>query len=158
MVSRGRFRHDQQGFTYLVVLVLLALSALLLTRTGEQWSMSVAREKEQALIAAGQEIQRAIKAYYDNAPGTLKHYPPNLESLLEDRRYLTMKRYLRKIPRDPITGTADWGVVMAPTGGVMGVYSQSQQKPLRQVFTAEEGLPIGAQHYSEWQFVYRAGP
>ena len=43
-----------------------------------------------------------------------------------------MLRHLRRLYRDPLTGSADWGVVKGPDGGVIGVYSQAPGKPLKQ--------------------------
>lgn len=153
MVTPGD-RNRQRGFTYLFVLLLLALSALSLAKVGEAWSLHVAREKEQALLEAGLAIQRGIQVYYLSSPGTIKRYPPSLESLLEDKRYLNIRRYLRKIPLDPMTGLRDWVLIPAPDGGIMGVHSQSTQQPIRVEVDTGTGQSIRAQRYSEWRFVY----
>ena len=40
-------------------------------------------------------------------------------------------RHLRRLYRDPITGQDEWGLVEAPGGGVMGVYSRSEDEPIK---------------------------
>jgi hypothetical protein len=67
--------------------------------------------------------------YFQRSPGTAKRYPARLGDLLEDRRFLSRQRYLRRIYVDPMTGKAEWGLVQAPQGGVMGVYSLAEGKP-----------------------------
>ncbi|MFY9316308.1 MAG: type II secretion system protein, partial [Burkholderiales bacterium] len=69
------------------------------------------------------------------------------EDLLEDKRYLTVQRYLRRVYADPITGKADWGLVPAPGGGIMGIHSTATSKPIRSV---------SADSYRAWRFVYEA--
>ena len=56
-------------------------------------------------------------------------YPQSLEQLLVDKRYPMPVRHLRRLYVDPMTGAADWAVVEAPGGGVMGVYSRSEAAP-----------------------------
>lgn len=115
-------RH-QRGFTYLTALLLVAAVGLGLAVTGELWSNARQREKEAELIWVGNQFKQAIGLYYQRSPGSVKKYPEKLEELLEDKRFLSTQRYLRKIYVDPITGKAQWGLVPAPGGGVMGVYS-----------------------------------
>jgi type II secretory pathway pseudopilin PulG len=136
----------QRGFTYLAVLFLVALAGLGLAATGESWSHSRQREKEAELAWIGEQFRQAIGVYYQRTPGAVKRYPEKLEDLLEDKRYPTVQRYLRRVYADPMTGKADWGLIAAPGGGIMGVKSSSTAKSIR--------LLKDASRYSEWQFVY----
>ncbi|MGB3934164.1 MAG: type II secretion system protein, partial [Burkholderiales bacterium] len=115
-MSSGR----QRGFTYLAALFFVAVAGLGLAVTGELWSHARQREKETELAWVGQQFRQAIGLYYQRSPGAVKRYPERLEDLLEDKRYLTVQRYLRRVYADPITGKADWGLVPAPGGGIMG--------------------------------------
>jgi hypothetical protein len=64
-------------------------------------------------------------------------------------------RHLRRLQADPLTGR-EWGVVKAPDGGVMGVYSVSEGKPLKTGgFRLKEARFEGATSYREWVFSYR---
>ena len=55
-----------------------------------------------------------------------------------------------------MTGLQDWGLVMAPEGGIMGVYSQSAARPMKQGNFAERDAAFaGSESYGGWRFVYR---
>ncbi|HWN30291.1 MAG TPA: type II secretion system protein, partial [Burkholderiales bacterium] len=90
-----------------------------------------------------------------HTPGAVKLYPVKLEDLLEDKRYPTVQRYLRKIYVDPMTGKAEWGLVTAPEGGIMGVYSLSNASPIKRGrFQPKDRTFEGATTYLEWRFFY----
>jgi hypothetical protein len=56
---------------------------------------------------------------------------------------------------DAITGKAEWGLVTAPTGGIMGVHSLSEATRLKTGgFDETDGVFEGKRRYSEWQFTY----
>jgi len=145
----------QLGFTYLGALFLLAIMSAVLASTGSVWHTTQMREKERDLLFVGDQFRRAIKMYYEKTPGAVKQYPKALEDLLKDSRYVTTQRYLRKIYRDPITVKPEWGLIEAPTGGIMGVYSLSEAAPIKTGNFKEEDLAFGGRgQYSEWKFTY----
>ncbi len=145
------------GFTYIHALLLIAILGAVLAATGQVWSRARQREKETELIWIGNQFTQAIGLYYQRSPGTVKRYPEKLEDLLEDKRYLSRQRYLRRIYRDPMTGSYDWGVVLGPDGGVAGVYSLSARTAIKQkVFSGEEADRFNDARYSDWRFVYSA--
>jgi hypothetical protein len=137
----------QAGVTYLAVLFFVAASSAMLAATAIIWSHERQRQKEQELIWIGNQFREAIGLYYQRTPGAVKKYPEKLEDLLEDRRYLTVARYLRQIYRDPMTGKVQWGLVLAPSGGLMGVRSTSAARPIR--------ILEAAGSYSDWTFTYQ---
>lgn len=113
------------------------------------------RERERELLFVGEQFRRAIQQHYENSPGT-KRYPPSLEALLMDRRSPAVRRYLRRMYRDPMTGSDQWGLSVAPEGGIMGVYSLADGVPLRQAgFPGKQEHFEGARSYREWLFAYR---
>ncbi|HWA38669.1 MAG TPA: type II secretion system protein [Burkholderiales bacterium] len=145
----------QHGFTYIALLIAVAVSGAALASIGELASRSAQREKEKELLFAGGEMRRAIGEFYERAPGGAKRYPKSLEELLEDRRQPVPQRYLRRIYPDPFSGKPEWGLVEAPEGGVMGVYSRSPLEPIRTGrFPPEYEAFEKAKSYSDWQFVY----
>jgi hypothetical protein len=78
-----------------------------------------------------------------------------LEDLLQDNRYPGIKRHLRRLYPDPLTGAPRWGVILSEEGGIRGVYSLSPLMPLKQVGFDESDMDFeNRQRYSEWQFVY----
>lgn len=103
-------KHPQQGSVFMGMLVTVAVVAVMLMEVGTLWSSVLQRERELELLARGNEIRRAIGLYY--AAGNT--YPTSLEDLVLDRRQPTTKRYLRRAYTDPLTGSAEWGVVAGP--------------------------------------------
>ena len=146
----------QSGFTYLTVIFLLAVMSLSLVMAGQMWSVSLQREQEKQLLFVGHQFRQAIQQYYERTPGPVKTYPKNLEVLLHDVRYPGTQRYLRKIYRDPITGNSIWGLIPGPDGTIMGVYSLSDKKPLKQTnFKKMDQLFEQKNAYTEWKFVFQ---
>ena len=148
-------RRCQGGFTYVVMLLAVALLGIGLAATAEVWSTANQRAKERELIAIGHEFREAIGSYYRSTPGGASRYPEKLEDMLKDKRYPGVKRHLRRIYRDPMTGKAEWGLVMAPEGGIQGVYSLSRQVPIKH--SGFQGLDFeleNARTYSNWRFIY----
>jgi type II secretory pathway pseudopilin PulG len=96
-----------RGFGYIGLLILVAMMSVALAGAGEVWHTAQQREKEQELLFAGGQFRRAIAQYYANTPGKARHYPLQLEELLKDPRYPGVRRYLRKIYLDPMTGRAE---------------------------------------------------
>ena len=133
----------------------VAIAGLLLAITSEVSSQSRQREKEKELLYVGDQFREAIALYYQRTPGRVKRYPEKLEELLEDKRYLSMQRYLRKVHADPMTGKSQWGTIAAPGGGIMGVYSLSDQRPIKSAnFDTRDETFAGGQRYSDWKFLY----
>ena len=154
-VRRAARTGRQRGFTYLGMLILVAVIGVGLLATTEVWHTVQRREKEQELLFIGDQFRRAIGLYYEHSPGGVRRYPTSLEDLLKDPRYPSTQRYLRKIYRDPVSGGTDWGVVTKPEGGIWGVYSLSEQEPLKQAnFPGEYVDFAGKEKYSDWVFAF----
>ena len=139
------------GFTYLTLMLVIAVMATVLGATAEVWHTAVRREKERELLFVGNEFRKAIKSYFrDHA-----RYPASLEDLLKDPLSPIPRRYLRKIYRDPMTGDSKWGLVQNADGGIMGVHSLSDAPPIKIArFGTDDSGFDGAVKYSAWMFVY----
>lgn len=143
------------GFTYLAMLFAIATAGAVAAAGSVVWGQEAQRERERELLRVGNEIRHAIGRYYRNSPGSVPVYPAKLEDLLRDDRHLTLQRYLRRMYRDPMTGTHDWGVVTAPQGGIMGVYSRAAEATIRKSgFEERDAAFSGKATYAEWKFVY----
>jgi type II secretory pathway pseudopilin PulG len=138
------------------VLFAIAFATVALAGAGELASTAAKREREAELLFAGDQIAQAIAAYRAASPGAPR-YPANLADLVRDPRHPQVRRHLRRIHLDPMTGRADWGVVRAPDGGIAGVYSRSLERPLKRSGFPDgyEGF-AGAERYADWAFVARA--
>ncbi|WP_177429349.1 MULTISPECIES: type II secretion system protein [Pseudomonas] len=141
----------QHGSVFMGMLVTVAVVAVMLMEAGTLWSSVLQRERELELLARGNEIRRAIGLYY--AEGNT--FPKKLEDLVLDRRKPTIKRYLRKVYDDPLTGTADWGVVAGPGETFMGVFSKAKGTPFKQGNFAviNQGF-TGQGSYQGWVFLH----
>jgi type II secretory pathway pseudopilin PulG len=78
----------------------IAASGVALASITEIWTTDRQRQREAELLRVGAAFRDAIALYYERTPGAVKRYPPTLEDLIEDRRYLSLQRYLRKIYLD----------------------------------------------------------
>jgi type II secretory pathway pseudopilin PulG len=144
----------QRGFTYLGLLMAVVVMGLMLTLVSRVWRTTEQRERETQLLYIGHAYRMAISSYV-----ALGHqYPPTLESLLKDERFPVPKRHLRRLYADPMTGQADWSLIMTPSGqGIMGVASSSQGVPIkRDGFDAIDEALKDADCYCAWKFVYYA--
>jgi type II secretory pathway pseudopilin PulG len=141
-----------RGFTYLTVLFMVAIMGFGLALAGEVWHTAAAREKEAELLYAGNQYRKAIERYYLSGP---RQYPRSLEDLLKDPRKPDTVRHLRRLYPDPITGKSEWGIVKAPDGGVMGVYSTSEEQPLKTAgFRLRDRGFENVAKYSGWNFAH----
>lgn len=146
---------DQQGFTYIAVLVAMLVPALASQAVMTYVSHQAQREREAELLRIGQAYGQAIGAYYMATPGSVKRYPRALDDLLEDRRQVSVKRHLRRIYADPMTREADWQIIASTDGGVAGVHSRSDKTPIRTgPVDVGYGKLTAAVRYSGWLFVY----
>ncbi len=147
--------NSQSGLAYLAFLCIAAILGVVLALTGIVWSTAQQREKERELLFVGNQFRQAIGQYYERSPGYIKHFPPDFKDLLRDDRQVAMARYLRRVYLDPMTLTPDWGVVRAPDGGIMGVYSKSTVRPIKQAnfATVDSGFEH-AEGYAQWKFIY----
>lgn len=113
-----------RGFTLMELLLVLALVALLASLATPIVTGSIYRAKESTLKESLFTMRKAIDDYYaDNGA-----YPVELELLVQ-------KRYLRKIPTDPLTDRRDsWILVRTEdnagdqASGIIDVHSNSDDK------------------------------
>ena len=155
----GRVLSRQSGFTYIAVLLAMLLLALSTQGVMTYVSQQAQREREADLLRIGVAYARAIGAYYEATPGSVKRWPRQLSDLIEDRRLVSTRRYLRELYPDPITRLPNWELIKAPDGGIAGVRSRSEAVPLRDSSIDLDGVTLApAARYSDWQFVYEPAP
>jgi type II secretory pathway pseudopilin PulG len=113
------------------------------------------RMAEKELLFVGGEFQRAFISYAQATPARQLTQPRTLDELLRDPRYPNVVRHLRKIYADPMTGKADWVLVMSPDGQtIIGVRSASTERPIQIAnFPFEFDKFAGKHRYSDWIFM-----
>jgi prepilin-type N-terminal cleavage/methylation domain-containing protein len=96
-------RRNNRGFTLIELLVVISMISILAAMGVVQYKNSVQRTREATLRKDLFEMRDVIDQYYADKG----KYPSSLDTLVSDG-------YLRKIPIDPITNTADsWETVPA---------------------------------------------
>jgi type II secretory pathway pseudopilin PulG len=155
-ITRGRrglaFQHAR-GFTYIGVLILVAVMGVVLAAAGQVWHTMQQREKEEELLFIGHQFQLALDQYAKHSSG--RRYPLDLEDLLKDSRQPGVQRYLRQIYVDPMTGSAEWGLITEPDGQILGVHSLSDNEPLKKSnFGLADREFEGKMKYSDWVFMH----
>ena len=149
---------SQEGFTYIGILLAVALVGTQLAVAGLVWSFAQDRQKERELLFVGDQFRAAIGRYYLNPQGPQKEYPRRLEDLVRDPRYPGAVRHIRKIYADPITGKVRWGLIKTPDGSILGVYSLSEKAPIKiGNFSPAYNSFEKKRRYADWKFVYTVG-
>lgn len=155
-LGRLRVHRVEGGFTYFAMLLLVVTTSTGAVVVSTLWQTAQRRESERELLEVGDEFRRAIASYHAQAAGGRRQYPRRLEDLLLDPRSPGVRRHLRRIYPDPVTGLAEWGLVKAPDGGIMGVHSLSEAAPMKTAsFSPAHRQFEGALSYRQWEFVYR---
>lgn len=151
----GRAIAEQKGFSYALVLAAIVIVGITVEAGYIATAHTIRKDREAELLFRGEAYRRAIQSYYE-AGGVRKDYPPSLEHLVRDPR-APNRRHIRSLYTDPMASdeTKAWNLVRAPDGGIAGVASASQEKPLRQA-NFPHGLEklSGAKLYSEWIFEF----
>lgn len=159
MASGERARPGPGGFTYLGLLVAVALIGLALAAAGQVVATAAQREREAQLLWVGDEYRAAIGRYW----GQRRAYPQRLEELLGGEAGAPLAaRFLRRLYPDPMTRRVDWVLVPAPDGGggIMGVASRSTGTPLKTGGFAPADRDQDfekARTYGDWQFTFVPG-
>lgn len=151
----GEHADAQTGFALIALLLVVAVSGLALAAAAQVWSTTSRRDKEEDLLRIGSEFRQAIRGYAASSPA-VEQYPLRLEDLLLDPRFPFVKRHLRRIYADPLTGKSEWGLVKMGEA-IIGVYSLAEGKPLKSALDPTLGIADQAQSYRDWVFVYRPG-
>ena len=104
---------------------------------------------------AGLTTMRHADEAAEHGARAKKYLPQTLQDLLLDDRSPVPLRYLRRLYFDPMTNSADWQLVLAPEGGIKGVYSGSTLTPIKRAnFAPIDALFADSDCYCAWQFVY----
>jgi general secretion pathway protein G len=132
----NRKQRRQTGFTLIELLIVITLITILATMGIVQYRNSIQSTREAILHTDLFRMRDAIDQYYaDKAK-----YPASLDALVSDG-------YMRKIPEDPITKSADtWQTVPAePDPG-----NPSSEPGIYNVKSGASGTGLDGTSYSDW--------
>jgi general secretion pathway protein G len=159
---RGLLHRSPSGYTFIELVVVTAVMMVLASAALPLARVSIRRQQESELHRDLREMRAAIDKFKDSADTNMiaatelrlgcENYPPSLEMLVDgvpranDASGSKLK-FLRRIPIDPITGKADWGMRSysdPPTATVWGgqcVYD---------VYSKAPGKGLNGTLYSDW--------
>lgn len=115
----------------------------------------IKRQKERDLRQALWEMRDAIDRYKDAADRNAFQqkvgadgYPPDLETLVKgiDSNGKKLK-FLRKIPKDPMTGDTEWGLRSMQDDPTSDSYSGNS---VFDVYSKSQGTALDGTKYSDW--------
>ncbi len=149
----------EKGLTYLELVITMAILLVLAGACVPVARTALKRQRELELRAALREVRTAIDNYKKySEQGVLPQeglesegFPKDLDTLVEgvsqvgaiDKKI----RFLRRIPKDPMTGTQEWGLRSlqddpnSTTWGRQNVYD---------IYTTSEGVGLDGTPYSTW--------
>ncbi|UTY55756.1 type II secretion system protein [Massilia sp. erpn] len=154
MANRIPISKPARGFTYISVIILVAVIGLVSAATLRLGVVLQRSAAERELLNIGAEFSDALKSYAAATPQGQHPQPRTLNDLLRDPRYQQVRRHLRKIYVDPMTGKPEWGLLTVPNKiGIAGIYSLSEAKAIKVAnFPARFAVFEGKTRISDWKF------
>jgi general secretion pathway protein G len=148
-------RTSDAGLTLVELIITVAIVGILASAALPMARFEVKRARERELRRDLWEMRDAIDRYKDAADrgGILAKadslgYPPDLDTLVNGVEIQDKKvKFLRRIPKDPMTGDTDWGLrsnqddADADSWGGQNVFD---------VYTKSDGTALDGTKYSTW--------
>jgi general secretion pathway protein G len=125
----------RRGFTMIELLVVMAVIGLLLSIIAPRYIRHVDKAKEAALHQNLLSLREAIDKFYADKA----HYPKALDELVQ-------QHYIRQVPMDPITNSADTWVIVPAT-------AQNSSSADGGIFNVKSGAPgdsLAGEPYAAW--------
>jgi general secretion pathway protein G len=152
----------ERGYSFVELMVVTTIILILASAVMPLTRVTIQRQKEAELRRALREIRTAIDKYKDGVDAGLiggtdvkvgsEGYPPDLETLVEGVSVVNDQsgrrlKFLRRVPIDPLTGDADWGLRAyqddpdSTSWGGQNVYD---------VYTKFDGTALDGSKYRDW--------
>jgi general secretion pathway protein G len=125
-------RRKPGGFTLIELMVVMTIVALLVAIALPRYVNSVDRSREAALKQDLAVMRDAVDKFY----GDVGRYPNEIDELVA-------RRYLRRIPEDPVTESAQTWVVLPPPVATL-------QGRVYDVRSGAQGKAADGSSYADW--------
>jgi general secretion pathway protein G len=146
------------GMTLLELIIACAILLILSSAALPIAKYSIIRQKEAELRRDLLEMKDAIDRYKDAADHNQirvemgsEGYPPDLETLVQGVQLGTVSdrkiRFLRKIPVDPMTGRAEWGLRAVQDDADSTSWGG---KNVFDVYSKSTGTALDGTKYADW--------
>jgi general secretion pathway protein G len=90
-------RRSQRGFTLIEILIVMVIITILAGISVAMYGNGITQAQEATLKTDLKEMREAIDAYHADK----QKWPTTLDALVTEK-------YIREVPKDPITSAADW--------------------------------------------------
>ncbi len=149
----------QSGVTILEILIAITILAIMAAAVAPLARMTVQRQKELELRRSLRIIRTAIDEYKEMADKGLiadqdveaMGFPPDLETLVEGVQLndasLTKRKFLRRIPKDPMTNSPEWG--MRSYQDEFDSRSWGNEN-IFDVYSLSDGKALDGSYYRDW--------
>ncbi len=153
---------NQRGYTFVELIVVTTILLILASAVMPLAQVASQRQREAELRRSLRELRTAIDQFRNGVdqgriPTTElepenQGYPPDLETLVEGISAAndasgTKLRFLRRIPRDPMTSSTEWGLRSyqdEPTSTSWG------RQNVYDVYTTFSGTALDGSNYRDW--------
>jgi len=130
-------RSKQSGFTLIEMLIVVALIGILATVAVGSYQRSIVKAKEATLKENLFVIRSQINTYFSDKG----EYPFDLQTLVDEK-------YIYRMPKDPVTGSAEtWVVTYSDVGDEEDI---SEEQGISDVHSGADGDSTEGTPYSEW--------
>ncbi len=152
---RLTIRCGERGLTLVELIVTVAILAILASAAVPIARFQIKRQKERELRYYLWMMRDSIDKYKDAADrGAFQtkvdsqNYPPDLDTLVEGVDIQGKKvKFLRRIPVDPMTGTAEWGLRSMQDDPKSDSYGGQS---VFDVYSKSQGTGLDGTKYSDW--------